>query len=120
MQRSPALFVEGGIIRKHPWVKFGTGHRGSLSAYGRKVAQASMAEHAAEQTDAKIDSGDANIDANLGVVGPVDPSDPLPPLTSESEPDGGPVGRETRRRLVEWWQKEYCAGRMKLAILGRG
>ncbi|OBZ78124.1 Insulin-degrading enzyme [Grifola frondosa] len=26
---------------------------------------------------------------------------------------------ETRRRLVEWWEQEYCAGRMTLAVLGR-
>ena len=34
--------------------------------------------------------------------------------------DGGPVGRETRRRLVEWWKQEYCAGRMSLAVIGKG
>ncbi|KIJ42771.1 hypothetical protein M422DRAFT_253853 [Sphaerobolus stellatus SS14] len=30
-----------------------------------------------------------------------------------------PIGIETRRRLVEWWEKEYCANRMKLTIIGR-
>lgn len=34
--------------------------------------------------------------------------------------DGGPVGRETRRRLMEWVEQQYCSGRMTLAILGRG
>jgi insulysin len=34
--------------------------------------------------------------------------------------DGGPVGRETRRRLIEWVEEQYCSGRMTLAILGRG
>jgi len=34
--------------------------------------------------------------------------------------DGGPVGRETRRRLIEWVEQQYCSGRMTLAILGRG
>lgn len=34
--------------------------------------------------------------------------------------DGGLVGRETRRRLVEWWSKEYCASRMRLCIIGQG
>lgn len=34
--------------------------------------------------------------------------------------DGGPVGRETRRRLVEWVEQQYCSGRMTLAILGQG
>jgi insulysin len=33
--------------------------------------------------------------------------------------DGGFVGRETRRRLIEWWEKHYCASIMNLAILGR-
>ncbi|OCH85237.1 LuxS/MPP-like metallohydrolase [Obba rivulosa] len=42
-------------------------------------------------------------------------------LTDEEgeEGDGGAVGRETRRRLVEWWREQYCAGRMTLAVLGR-
>ena len=34
--------------------------------------------------------------------------------------DGGPVGRETRRRLIEWVEQQYCPGRMTLAILGQG
>ena len=34
--------------------------------------------------------------------------------------DGGQVGRETRRRLVEWWSREYCSSRMCLAVLDRG
>ncbi len=38
----------------------------------------------------------------------------------ESSDDGGPIGRETRRRLVEWWNKEYCASRMRLCIIGKG
>ncbi|KAI6045609.1 Metalloenzyme, LuxS/M16 peptidase-like protein [Pisolithus marmoratus] len=29
------------------------------------------------------------------------------------------VGRETRRRLIEWWSKEYCASRMELCVIGR-
>lgn len=34
--------------------------------------------------------------------------------------DGGPVGREVRRRLIEWWEQQYCAGRMTLAVVGKG
>lgn len=34
--------------------------------------------------------------------------------------DGGPVGMETRRRLIEWVEQQYCSGRMTLAILGQG
>ncbi|CAL1699584.1 unnamed protein product [Somion occarium] len=37
----------------------------------------------------------------------------------EDSGDGGPVGRETRRRLVEWWKQQYCAGRMSLAVIGK-
>lgn len=32
--------------------------------------------------------------------------------------DGGPVGKEVRKRLGEWWAEEYCAGRMKLCVVG--
>lgn len=34
--------------------------------------------------------------------------------------DGGPGGRETRRRIVDWYQAQYCATRMKLVIVGKG
>ncbi|KDQ33027.1 hypothetical protein PLEOSDRAFT_1032530 [Pleurotus ostreatus PC15] len=27
-------------------------------------------------------------------------------------------GRLTRRRLIEWWSKEYCASRMRLCVIG--
>ncbi|PVF92439.1 hypothetical protein CPB86DRAFT_819632 [Serendipita vermifera] len=33
--------------------------------------------------------------------------------------EGGFVARETRRRLIEWWEKHYCASIMNLVILGR-
>ncbi|KAL5492063.1 STE23_1 [Sanghuangporus weigelae] len=29
------------------------------------------------------------------------------------------TGLEIRRRVIEWWNKEYCAGRMSLAIVGK-
>ncbi|KAH9948332.1 LuxS/MPP-like metallohydrolase [Amylocystis lapponica] len=41
------------------------------------------------------------------------------PAGENTEGDGGPVEREIQRRLVEWWEHEYCAGRMTLAVLGR-
>lgn len=46
----------------------------------------------------------------------------LPPDSGDDEDSGagGAMGRETRRRLKEWWEREYCAGRMTLAVLGRG
>ncbi|KAG8828958.1 Insulinase (Peptidase M16), partial [Serendipita sp. 399] len=39
--------------------------------------------------------------------------------TDESHADGGPVGQETRRRLIEWWESHYCASIMGLSIIGR-
>lgn len=44
-------------------------------------------------------------------------NEPSDQVTSGGE---GPIERETRRRLVEWWEKEYCAGRMTLAVVGQG
>ena len=38
----------------------------------------------------------------------------------DSEEDGGPAGRETRRRLIEWWETHYCANLMRLVLVGRG
>lgn len=29
------------------------------------------------------------------------------------------AGRDPRQQLIEWWEKEYCARRMKLAVAGR-
>ncbi|WRT69793.1 uncharacterized protein IL334_006784 [Kwoniella shivajii] len=29
------------------------------------------------------------------------------------------AGRDPRKQLIEWWEKEYCARRMKLAIVGK-
>ncbi|KAG1754340.1 Metalloenzyme, LuxS/M16 peptidase-like protein [Suillus lakei] len=57
----------------HPWSKFGSGNRETLSAAGRTFKVA----------------------------------------------NGGVIGRETRRRLVEWWNREYCAGRMRLCVVGK-
>jgi hypothetical protein len=48
------------------------------------------------------------------------PQSLAPSSGSDEELDGGFVGRETRRRLVEWWEKEYCAGRMGLCVVGKG
>ncbi|WWC92904.1 uncharacterized protein L201_007866 [Kwoniella dendrophila CBS 6074] len=28
-------------------------------------------------------------------------------------------GRDPRKQLIEWWEKEYCAKRMKLAVVGK-
>jgi insulysin len=41
-------------------------------------------------------------------------------VLDDSDEDGGAVGREIRRRVMEWREREYCAGRMTLAVLGKG
>lgn len=28
-------------------------------------------------------------------------------------------GRDPRQQLISWWEKEYCAKRMKLAVIGK-
>jgi len=43
----------------------------------------------------------------------------LPVQKEGDEKDGGFVARETRRRLIEWWERHYCASIMRLAIIGR-
>jgi insulysin len=41
-------------------------------------------------------------------------------LEPRDDASGGVIGRETRRRLIEWWSKEYCSGRMRLCVIGKG
>ncbi|KAG2157510.1 Metalloenzyme, LuxS/M16 peptidase-like protein [Suillus clintonianus] len=113
----------------HPWSKFGSGNRETLSAAGRTFKVASKLNgngtkngiHAA--ADESVPASPVSSDGSLA-------SSPLPSripspvpsntsVSSENEPDGGVIGRETRRRLVEWWNKEYCAGRMRLCVVGK-
>lgn len=93
----------------HVWSKFGSGNRESLS----QAAQALKQKGFLEVSDVKRDSL---------VPSPLNSraASPAPSASSELEADGGAVGRETRRRLVEWWEKEYCASRMRLCIVGKG
>jgi len=63
-----------------------------------------------------------HVDSDISTIPSRVPS-PAPSVasnSSDSDADGGSVGRETRRRLVEWWSKEYCASRMRLCIIGKG
>jgi insulysin len=104
----------------HVWSKFGSGNRQSLSKAGKDLK-------ARGRLNGTVIS---NMSTPLASLGPT----PLPSrgaspapsdissmsTSSESDPDGGTVGRETRRRLVEWWSKEYCASRMKLCVIGKG
>ncbi|KAL1720055.1 Metalloenzyme, LuxS/M16 peptidase-like protein [Schizophyllum commune] len=95
----------------HPWKKFGSGNKDSLSRAAKELkAQGKLAE--------TTPSPSVN-----GSLAPTPASSrlgsPTPSSTSEVEADGGAVGRETRRRVVEWWQKEYCASRMRVCVLGK-
>lgn len=109
-QLNKHLSVDG-----HPWRKFGSGNKDSLSKVGRELkAKGSL-------------SGNAVMKSADGSLAPTphDSRAPSPALSvssvnSELEGDGGVVGRETRRRLVEWWSEEYCAGRMRLCVVGKG
>ena len=102
----------------HPWSKFGTGNRETLSAAGREMKA---------KAKPLVDSNErAHLDVtSTAAFSPGSSRDPSPTpsfrsASSEAEPDGGTVGRETRRRLVEWWSKEYCASRMNVCVIGRG
>ncbi|KZT41760.1 hypothetical protein SISSUDRAFT_981316 [Sistotremastrum suecicum HHB10207 ss-3] len=104
--------------QRHKWSKFGTGNRESLLAAGRALSsQPAFATRENDEASSK-DSLAAKMAASSGMPSPA-PSAPSDSSLSKMDPDGGPAGRETRRRLVEWWESEYCAGRMALAILGR-
>jgi len=82
----------------HPWRKFGTGHRKSLSQAARDAVRGT-----GSATSSRVPS----------------PTSSTTSSNSDAE-DGGPVGRETRRRLIEWWTKEYSANRMRLCVVGKG
>ena len=91
----------------HVWSKFGSGNKVSLTSAARKIIEDGAKKY------------DTNGNASLQDTGKQSPS-PLPSPSPESSDDGGPIGRETRRRLVEWWSREYCAGRMRLCVVGKG
>jgi len=40
-------------------------------------------------------------------------------LLKEGDSDGYGE-KETRKRVVDWWEKHYCASRMKVVIVGAG
>ncbi|KAG8217686.1 Metalloenzyme, LuxS/M16 peptidase-like protein [Butyriboletus roseoflavus] len=101
----------------HPWNKFGTGNRDTLTAAGRDAkAKGNLLTNGNARNHLDVTSA-----PTISSVSPRLPS-PTPSsssASSEAEPDGGTVGRETRRRLVEWWSEEYCASRMNVCVIGR-
>jgi secreted Zn-dependent insulinase-like peptidase len=96
----------------HVWSKFGSGNKVSLTSAARKLTEDGAKK---KDTDGSSSFQDTGKRPSLS-LSPSPSSTPSP----ESSDDGGPIGRETRRRLVEWWSREYCAGRMRLCVVGKG
>jgi insulysin len=90
----------------HPYAKFGSGNLHSLTYAGRTKGK---------QLDSA--SGPAPTQGGVNSV-PAAASDEAE-VSLQGE-DGGLVGQETRRRLVEWWEAHYSASNMNLVILGKG
>lgn len=112
-QLNKALTKQG-----HPWSKFGSGNRDTLSAAGREAkAKGRLLANANAKGHIEVTGSAAFPPASSRMPSPTPSSGSA---SSEAEPDGGTVGRETRRRLVEWWSEEYCASRMNLCVIGRG
>ncbi|KAG8705888.1 Insulinase (Peptidase M16), partial [Ceratobasidium sp. 395] len=86
----------------HPWTKFGSGNRESLTAVSRKKTHPELAS---QNSSEQLTTSQA-------------PS-PSPSELEKGDGDGGAAGRETRRRLVEWWGNHYSSERMKLVVLGK-
>lgn len=101
----------------HVWSKFGSGNRESLSKAAKELKAKGKLRSAIEDST----SSHSNSIAPSPIPSRI--SSPAPSIASthsETEADGGAIGRETRRRLVEWWSKEYCASRMRLCVVGKG
>ncbi|CAK5265298.1 unnamed protein product [Mycena citricolor] len=99
----------------HPWRKFGSGHRDSLSAAAKELKAKGKLDNPS------LLNGNGH---HLKAPSPIPSrlSSPAPSVSSvdstDTEADGGSIGREIRRRLIEWWSQEYCASRMRLCIVG--
>ncbi|KAG9128505.1 Insulinase (Peptidase M16) [Ceratobasidium sp. 392] len=87
----------------HPWTKFGSGNRESLTAVSRKKAHPELAPQ------------DSSESLSISQAPSPSPSE----VEKDDTGDGGAAGRETRRRLVEWWKTHYSSERMKLVVLGK-
>ncbi|TFK76345.1 insulin-degrading enzyme [Pluteus cervinus] len=100
----------------HVWSKFGSGSRESLSKTARAM-----------RSKGRLSTGGSSAtpqSASLAAPSPIPSriSSPAPSVTSntsETDADGGVIGREVRRRLIDWWTNEYCASRMRLCIVGK-
>ncbi|KAF9495865.1 hypothetical protein BDN71DRAFT_1447054 [Pleurotus eryngii] len=115
----------------HVWIKFGSGNKESLSKAGHELKNRGRLVngyangHANGNATGNVNGNATKLESATSSLAPSpNPSripSPAPSAVSsgsESEADGGAVGRETRRRLIEWWSKEYCASRMRLCVIG--
>ncbi|KAI0780630.1 insulin-degrading enzyme [Trametes elegans] len=102
----------------HPWRKFGSGNKESLSEVGRKL-KAQGAQNGNGNGNGTTKSADGSLAPTPNDSRAGSPAPSVNSANSELEGDGGVVGRETRRRLVEWWSREYCASRMRLCVVGK-
>ena len=98
----------------HPWRKFGSGNKESLSKVGKDMKAKGILSNGVMR------SADGSLAPTPNISRAPSPSPSVSSASSELEGDGGVVGRETRRRLVEWWSHEYCASRMRLCVVGKG
>ena len=105
----------------HVWSKFGTGNKVTLTSAARKLFQEGGVNSIAIDGCASFQATTERPSATLST--PSVSSPPIGPgesLESDDDASGGAIGRETRRRLIEWWSKEYCSGRMRLCVIGKG
>ncbi|KAF8643775.1 hypothetical protein AX16_008794 [Volvariella volvacea WC 439] len=99
----------------HVWSKFGSGSRESITQAARALKAKGLLSNASNGAPKQLLGAPASADPSRAAS----PAPSVVSTNSEAEPDGGVVGRETRRRLVEWWSEEYCARRMRLCVIGK-
>ncbi len=100
----------------HPYSKLNGGNKSSLTEAARNMKAVPTTQNEEVQESTINEKGNV-------LPSPILFRDAAPTAfgtaESESDTDGGHVDRETRRRLIEWWTKEYCASRMSLALIGK-
>jgi insulysin len=100
----------------HVWSKFGSGNRESLLKAAKDLKSRGLLNVNGSAASSRSNSlPSSSVPSRIP-----SPAPSLASNNSELDDDGGSVGRETRRRLVEWWGKEYCASRMRLCVIGKG
>ena len=108
----------------HPWSKFGSGNIESLSKAARDLKARGLLKSDTNGNSNGASSNSSTVSSLAATPLASRSTSPAPSTTSsnlsELEGDGGLVGRETRRRLVEWWSREYSANRMRLCVVGKG